>query len=1037
MTDKISMIELFGGIGSQERAMRQLNIPFEVTHYCDLDKDATLSYAAMRYNLEEEIKNFEFPPKEEMIAKLQEKNIGLDFKTGKQTINERTNIDKLKLYYLANELTHNLGDISKVDKLPYADVVTYSFPCFVPGTMVLTDNGFKKIEDIQEGDMVFTHTNQYQKVIKPMKNYCDSYVYKINAMCSDPIYTTEEHPFYVRKRHRVSNPHERYSNGRLKRIRKFDEPEWVKAKDLTKDYYIGIAINQKSEIPKWDGMIFRWSNGKREEYSNKLGDYMDKEDFWWIIGRYLGDGWLNHGYGKNPSYGIKICCAHTETNEITTVLERIGLHYVVCKERTANKIQISGKELYTFCLQFGQGAANKRLTSTILNLPVNLLKSFLDGYISADGNLIKKQNTWNITSVSKELLYGIGQCIAKVYHMPFSMWKNNVPPTKIIEGRVVNQKPFYTLRFKTDKRKQDNAFYENGYIWCPINDISIEEYDGYVYNMEVENDNSYVVQNIIVHNCTDLSVAGKGEGMVNKCDACGHSWPIDFSNEEKALICPNCGATVSSSTRSGLLGQVQRLLGIAKEDNTLPKYLLLENVKNLVGKKFKPQFDAWVKWLDSIGYNTYWRVLNAKNFGVPQNRERCFAISIRKDIDTNGFTFPEPIPLTTRLKDILEHDVPEKYYLPDDRIEKILNSSFMQEKKRIQTTDVCDALLARDWKDPKCVPIEEPQVKQIGNVCPTKTRSNPNQGRVYDKDGIAPALTTMEGGNREPMIIEQEPFIVASRGRNPDNPSDRTTGVPTEQRLEPNFSGCTNTLTSVQKDNYVCEPQVLRAERTEYGKAIRKQYEAGEIDEKIGNMREMKPRTDGVSNTITTLLKDNYVAEPIVCEERKDEGLRFFKDDCVGTLRTIDACGDKRVLEPELEFVGGIGNKDWAKDGKQLSRNYPQGSRVYSSDGIASSLTAQGVGGAGGFSGLYAVEEEQPKIRWRIRKLTPKETTRLINFTDKDYEAMAKYVSNSAIYKANGNSIVVSCLIAIFSSLFLEDGYKSDVWTQYSLNYDD
>ena len=701
MTDKISMIELFGGIGSQERAMRQLNIPFEVTHYCDLDKDATLSYAAMRYNLEEEMKSFEFPPKEEMIAKLQEKNIGLDFKTGKQTINERTNIDKLKLYYIANELTHNLGDISKVDKLPYADIVTYSFPC------------------------------------------------------------------------------------------------------------------------------------------------------------------------------------------------------------------------------------------------------------------------------------------------------------------------------------------------------------------------------------TDLSVAGKGEGMVNRCDICGHSWPIDFSNAEEALVCPNCGTTVSSSTRSGLLGQVQRLLGIAKENDTLPKYLLLENVKNLIGKKFKPQFDAWVKWLDSIGYNTYWKVLNAKNFGVPQNRERVFAISVRKDIDTNGFTFPEPIPLTTRLKDILEHNVDEKYYLPDDRIEKILNSSFMQEKKRIQTTDVCDTLLARDWKDPKCVPIEEPQVKQIGNVCPTKTRENPNQGRVYDKEGIAPALTTMEGGNREPMVIEQEPFVVASRGRNPENPSDRTTGTQTEQRLEPNFSGTTNCLTSVQKDNYVCEPQVLRAERTEYGKAIRKQYEAGGIDEKIGNMREMKPRTDGVSNTITTLLKDNYVAEPIiyddynsripqdqdaittlttncgasaersgvkiiepvVCEERKDEGLRFFKDDCVGTLRTIDACGDKRVLEPELDFVGGIGDKDWAKDGKQLSRNYPQGSRVYSSYGIASALTAQGVGGSGGFSGLYTVKEEQPKIRWRIRKLTPKECIRLMNFTDRDYEAMAKYVSNSAIYKAAGNSIVVACLIAIFGSLFLKDGYKSDVWTKYSLNY--
>ena len=135
--------------------------------------------------------------------------------------------------------------------------------------------------------------------------------------------------------------------------------------------------------------------------------------------------------------------------------------------------------------------------------------------------------------------------------------------------------------------------------------------------------------------------------------------------------------------------------------------------------------------------------------------------------------------------------------------------------------------------------------------------------------------------------------------------------------------------------------------------------------------------------------------------------------------------------------MGGIGDKDWAKDGKQLSRNYPQGSRVYSSDGIASALTAQGVGGAGGFSGLYAVDEEQPQIRWRIRKLTPVECWRLMNFTDQDCNRAAKYVSVSALYKQAGNSIVVACLIAIFSSLFVEDGYKSDIWTKYSINYDD
>lgn len=95
--------------------------------------------------------------------------------------------------------------------------------------------------------------------------------------------------------------------------------------------------------------------------------------------------------------------------------------------------------------------------------------------------------------------------------------------------------------------------------------------------------------------CTDISVAGRQEGIIK------------------------------GVTRSGLLYEVQRLLEKSKECNELPKYLLLENVKNLVGKKFKPQFDAWLEYLDALGYNTYWQVLNAKDYGVPQNREREYS----------------------------------------------------------------------------------------------------------------------------------------------------------------------------------------------------------------------------------------------------------------------------------------------------------------------------------------------------------------------------------------------------------------------------
>lgn len=129
--------------------------------------------------------------------------------------------------------------------------------------------------------------------------------------------------------------------------------------------------------------------------------------------------------------------------------------------------------------------------------------------------------------------------------------------------------------------------------------------------------------------------------------------------------------------------------------------------------------------------------------------------------------------------------------------------------------------------------------------------------RIYDVGGCSPTLSTMQGGNQEPKILESQ--IVAMRGRNPDNPSDRTTGSPTEQRLEVNMRGTSNCLTSVQKDNLVMELQILTPKRTEYGKQIRKSYENGEIQESRHNMTELEPRQDGVANTLTTVKKDNMV----------------------------------------------------------------------------------------------------------------------------------------------------------------------------------
>ena len=136
------------------------------------------------------------------------------------------------------------------------------------------------------------------------------------------------------------------------------------------------------------------------------------------------------------------------------------------------------------------------------------------------------------------------------------------------------------------------------------------------------------------------------------------------------------GGKEGSGTRSSLLWECRKAV-IAKR----PKYLLLENVKALVSKKFIPYFKKWCDELNEYGYYNYWKVMNAKDFGVPQNRERVFLVSIRKDVDSGDFLFPEEFELTTFLKDVLEENVDEKYYLSEKSIDGFISHNDNHESK--------------------------------------------------------------------------------------------------------------------------------------------------------------------------------------------------------------------------------------------------------------------------------------------------------------------------------------------------------------------
>ena len=119
-----------------------------------------------------------------------------------------------------------------------------------------------------------------------------------------------------------------------------------------------------------------------------------------------------------------------------------------------------------------------------------------------------------------------------------------------------------------------------------------------------------------------------------------------------------------------MLFEVERLLRVATGNGTLPKYLLLENVKNLVSKKFRADFDSWLLFLSGLGYTNYWKVLNAKDYGIPQNRERVFCVSIRGE--HQPYTFPKAQELKLRLRDLIDKEVDARYYLKESTIKSLL-----------------------------------------------------------------------------------------------------------------------------------------------------------------------------------------------------------------------------------------------------------------------------------------------------------------------------------------------------------------------------
>lgn len=582
----------------------------------------------------------------------------------------------------------NLGDISKVanDDIPDCDLVTFGFPCVPKGSMVKTINGYVAIENIAVGDMVLTHNNRYKKVLRTMNRVSD-HIYHIKGAGVSDLRITGEHPLYV------------FRNGKF---------EWVKVKDLKTTDMLTYNIHQGET-----------STG----YS---------KDTLWLMGRYCADGYRENHAMHRPIF----CIGRNKIDDFEKHLG--GISYSVGHtERNCIEYKVLDTEFSILLDSFGTGSTKKVIPQEIIEAPVDEVTAFLDGYLAGDGHKRKDRNEVMFCTASEQMGLGLALLVARVEHIVPSVYKR-------VDTRKDSFSDTFYYQFSPRSAKQSVI---GDKICTHIKSISKENTDIEVFNIEVEDDNSYTVSNVIVHNCQDVSLAGKMAGIVE------------------------------GETRSGLLFEALRII-----KNKKPKYAIAENVKNLVSKKFKADFDNLLAILDSYGYNSYWQVLNAKDYGIPQNRERVFVISIRKDIDDGTFKFPEKFPLELRLKDMLEGDVDEKFYLTPKQV-KCLNvnepkgtdilhvgntKSGGQKSDIILADGISSCLSATDYKQPK--QIVSPAYESVTQVNENYAMLNGGKigkmhdisRRAYYEDSVAPTIHTSGGGNQEPKVIVTDQQIIDS-----------------------------------------------------------------------------------------------------------------------------------------------------------------------------------------------------------------------------------------------------------------------------------
>jgi hypothetical protein len=372
-----------------------------------------------------------------------------------------------------------------------AALIVASPPCFVADTLILTDRGLLPIPDVVVGDLVLTHQNRWRRVLRTGSTFAATV---IASGYGATLEGTAEHPVYARRDSGSCRVSWTYHPKHL------EEPQWIPMAESAGSHWASPVAFDELPIPPLPN------------------DLPDTPEFWWMVGRWVGDGWLRRRPETRGGDEVLICCAHDEADDLdgrlAAVAPRAGsrakpgeLHWRRSVERTTARFTAASNSLAEWISHhFGLGAAGKSWPAWVFGMERSRRQALLDGYVSADGYAVLNGHTQIIktTTVSKGLAIGtrflaasLGS-VSTVHHQPR-------PPTYEIEGRTVNQRDSWDTRWTPGADHNRLVECDYGMQWGRVRHIAEGQPAAEVWNLEVEEDNSYVADGVVVHNCQAYS----------------------------------------------------------------------------------------------------------------------------------------------------------------------------------------------------------------------------------------------------------------------------------------------------------------------------------------------------------------------------------------------------------------------------------------------------------------------------------------------------------------------------------------------------